>query len=236
MTLATYRRAGHRARLPLTLLLLAACGTPSQTVPRAGPETPSVEYRSVGVASWYGPGFHGKITANGERYDMDAMTAAHRSLPFGTRVQVTNLENGRSAVFRINDRGPFVDGRIIDLSRHGAEHLNFLPAGIARVRVEALASVSRTPPPAEAPQPAAYELALAAALRQPTLQPTPWQDPAAGTHGVIVPLTTPVRREGLVCRNYRRTAINGETATIFVGRACRNGRNDWEITRERRAS
>ena len=233
MTLATHNRAG----LLLALLLLAACGTPSRRAPHDVPARPSVAYSAVGVASWYGPGFHGKLTANGERYDMHAMTAAHRTLPFGTRVQVTNLDNGRTVTLRINDRGPFIDGRIIDVSRHGADHLGLLPTGTARVRVAALPSADRGPLPAKAPSAtAAYEAVLAQALRQPHLQPTPWQDVAAGVHGVIVPLTTPVRREGLVCRNYRRTVIDGETATTFVGRACRNGRDDWEITRERRAS
>ncbi len=73
-----------------------------------------------GNASWYGPGFHGKRTANGERFNADGLTAAHRSLPFGTRVRVTNRTNGRSVVVRINDRGPFVGGRSIDLSRGAA--------------------------------------------------------------------------------------------------------------------
>lgn len=88
-----------------------------------------------GVASWYGPGFHGNRTASGEVYDMEAMTAAHRRLPFGTRVRVENLDNGRHATVRINDRGPFVDDRIIDLSRAGARSIGMLGAGTARVRL-----------------------------------------------------------------------------------------------------
>ncbi len=233
MTFATYNRAG----LLLALLLLAACGTATRKAPHAVPEGPLVTYREVGVASWYGPGFHGKLTANGERYNMNAMTAAHRTLPFGTRVQVTNLANGRTVALRINDRGPFVNGRIIDVSRHGADHLGLLPTGTARVRVVALRPAEKVALPTEAPPaPAAYEAVLAQALLKPQLQPTPWQDASAGVHGVIVPLTTPIRRGDLICRNYRRTAINGETATTFVGRACRSGRGDWEITRERRAS
>ena len=95
-------------------------------------------YEAVGVASWYGAKFHGRTTASGEPYDMNAMTAAHPSLPFGTKVRVTNLENGRAVVLRINDRGPFAKGRIIDVSRHAAEHLGFLGADLARVRVEAI--------------------------------------------------------------------------------------------------
>jgi rare lipoprotein A len=95
-------------------------------------------YEAVGVASWYGAKFHGRTTASGEPYDMNAMTAAHPSLPFGTKVRVTNLENGRAVVLRINDRGPFAKRRIIDVSRHAAEHLGFLGADLARVRVEAI--------------------------------------------------------------------------------------------------
>ena len=77
---------------------------------------PSAAGVQVGVASWYGPGFHGRRTANGEIYDQYELTAAHRTLPLGTRAMVTNLDNGRSVEVRINDRGPFVDGRVIDLS------------------------------------------------------------------------------------------------------------------------
>jgi len=107
-------------------------------------------YSETGVASWYGREFHGKKTANGERYDMHAMSAAHRTLPMPTMVRVTNLENGRSVVVRVNDRGPFVKNRIIDLSYAAARALGYDQAGTARVRVEALTSSGhRTPPPAE---------------------------------------------------------------------------------------
>jgi rare lipoprotein A len=88
-----------------------------------------------GVASWYGPGFDGKRTASGEVYDMEAMTAAHRRLPFGTRVRVNNLDNGRRTEVRVNDRGPFVDDRIIDLSRAAAREIGMLGSGTARVRI-----------------------------------------------------------------------------------------------------
>ncbi len=89
-----------------------------------------------GMASWYGPGFAGRTTSNGEVFDPTQLTAAHRTLPFGTRVQVTNLENGASIVVRINDRGPFKAGRIIDLSRAAADGIGMLRSGVARVRVE----------------------------------------------------------------------------------------------------
>ena len=102
--------------------------------------TPSEDpfYDETGIASWYGRPFHGQATANGERYDMYAMTAAHKTLPMPTHVRVTNLENGRSMVLRLNDRGPFVNGRIIDVSYRSAQLLGFAERGIARVRVEAV--------------------------------------------------------------------------------------------------
>jgi rare lipoprotein A len=88
------------------------------------------------VASWYGPGFAGRRTANGETFDPTQLTAAHRTLPFGTLVRVTNLANGLSVVVRINDRGPFRAGRIIDLSRAAAERLGMIGTGTATVRLE----------------------------------------------------------------------------------------------------
>ena len=97
-----------------------------------------------GIASWYGPGFHGKRTANGETYDMYAMTAAHRILPLGTIVRVTNKSNGRSLVLRINDRGPFADDRVIDLSRAAADKLDVVTKGTAPVRIVALGDWPQT--------------------------------------------------------------------------------------------
>jgi rare lipoprotein A len=98
-----------------------------------------------GLASWYGPGFHGRKTSSGERYDMHAMTAAHKTLPLPTYAQVTNLDNGRSAVVRINDRGPFHGDRVIDLSRAAAAKLGVLAKGTAKVEVRALEPVDRGP-------------------------------------------------------------------------------------------
>jgi rare lipoprotein A len=100
-------------------------------------------YDETGIASWYGQAFHGQRTANGERYDMYALTAAHKTLPMPTHVRVTNLENGRSMVLRLNDRGPFVNGRIIDVSYRAAQLLGFAERGIARIRVEAVAGPGR---------------------------------------------------------------------------------------------
>ena len=101
------------------------------------------DYDESGIASWYGPNFHGKLTANGETFDQDTITAAHKTLPLPTIVRVTNLENGRALVVRINDRGPFVNGRIIDLSRKSAQLLGIDVKGTARVRVQVMAEESR---------------------------------------------------------------------------------------------
>ena len=96
-------------------------------------------YVEEGNASWYGPPFHGRKASNGETYDMNKYTAAHRTLPFNTRVRVTNLETGKSLVVRINDRGPFKDDRIIDLSLAAAKELELIGTGTARVRLEVVA-------------------------------------------------------------------------------------------------
>ncbi len=91
-----------------------------------------------GQASYYADKFHGRSTASGEKYDKTKLTAAHRSLPFGTRVRVTNLRNGQQVIVRINDRGPFVDGRIVDLSRAAAEQIGMVRDGVVKVKVEVL--------------------------------------------------------------------------------------------------
>ena len=96
-----------------------------------------------GVASWYGKKFHGRLTANGETYDMNQMTAAHKTLPFNTRVRVVDLESHKSIIVRINDRGPFIEGRIIDLSRKAASELGLLFKGVAKVRLEILPPLPR---------------------------------------------------------------------------------------------
>ncbi len=102
----------------------------------------SFTYDAVGEASWYGPGFDGKLTANGEIYDQNALTAAHPTLQMPSLVRVLNLDNGRSVVVRVNDRGPFAHGRIIDVSRRAADLLGFLDQGTARVRVQVLTEES----------------------------------------------------------------------------------------------
>ena len=114
-----------------------AVATPEPNAPAPQPEpTPEPPTTTTWVASWYGPGFHGNLTANGETFDQWAMTAAHKSLDFGTEVRVTNPSTGDSVVVRINDRGPFVGGRDIDLSRGAAQALGV--SGVARVEVEIL--------------------------------------------------------------------------------------------------
>jgi rare lipoprotein A len=118
------------ATILLAGLLAAGCAA---TGARPGSEGPRVQ---TGVASYYGGRHDGRRTASGEVFDQDALTAAHRDLPMGTRVRVTNLENQRSVVLTINDRGPFVKGRIIDVSRRAARELGLIRAGTARVRVE----------------------------------------------------------------------------------------------------
>lgn len=130
----------------ISTALTACSSSRSSTIIQHGVDNRAVSrsdnagFHEVGIASWYGARYHGRRTANGERFDMNALTAAHRTLPFGTRVRVTNLGNGRSVVVRINDRGPFVRGRIIDLSRHAAERLGFTRQGVTRVEVRAIRS------------------------------------------------------------------------------------------------
>ncbi len=126
-----------------TVLFVASCsifrGRP------APPGTPNLDRASIetGSASWYGPGFQARRTASGEPFDQNALTAAHRSLPLGTRVRVTNLENGRSVDLRINDRGPFVRGRTLDMSYRAAKSLRIVGRGATPVRVEVLRRGSR---------------------------------------------------------------------------------------------
>jgi rare lipoprotein A len=100
--------------------------------------SPSDTFAQSGVASYYGPGFHGRRTANGERFDMHGLTAAHRSMPFGSKIQVTNLGNGKSVVLRVNDRGPYIHGRVLDVSSGAANLLGMKQSGTARVSIARL--------------------------------------------------------------------------------------------------
>lgn len=114
------------------VVLLTACT--SSRLPEEKPAMPA--YTEEGLASWYGEPYHGRATASGATYDMHAMTAAHRTLPFGTWIAVTNLENSKRVEVLVNDRGPFVPGRILDLSRKAATKLGMLEKGVARVRLQ----------------------------------------------------------------------------------------------------
>ena len=97
---------------------------------------PLIFFLCAAKASWYGPGFHGRLTANGEIFDENALTAAHRELPFGTKVLITNLNNGKSVLVTINDRGPYIKGRHIDLSRAAAREVGMIDAGVTDVTME----------------------------------------------------------------------------------------------------
>ena len=106
-------------------------------------------YYETGIASWYGPGFDGNYTANGEIYDMEKVSAAHKTLPFGTIVRVVEFETGRSIVVRINDRGPFIEGRIIDLSKGAARELGIIDKGITQVGLRIVRWPEREAPVAD---------------------------------------------------------------------------------------
>jgi rare lipoprotein A len=130
------------AVIPLLLLSLLAIGCTSSPrfVTRETPEviTPGSSFVQEGIASYYAEEFHGRKTSNGETFDMNALTAAHQTLPFGTLVRVTNKATGKSVVVRINDRGPFLKDRIIDLSRAAAEKIGMIGPGTAEVHLEIL--------------------------------------------------------------------------------------------------
>lgn len=127
-----------RVAMPVTLAALAALLVAAPT--GQGPAFPDTvpEWVQQGPVSWYGPGFHGRRTANGEIFDTHELTMAHRSLEFGSQVRVTNLENGRSVVVRVNDRGPYVRGRVADLSHAAANELGFVDDGVVKARIELL--------------------------------------------------------------------------------------------------
>ncbi len=138
-TISRWLRLG--AAVLAVTLLVGACATPAPPASaqiRQTDAAPERGYSEVGLASWYGKPYHGRQTASGRIYNMFELTAAHRTLPFGTRVRVTNLENGRTVVLTITDRGPFVSGRVLDVSLRAAQELRFQNKGLARVRVESI--------------------------------------------------------------------------------------------------
>jgi len=134
--LLRFRRPALLAAMALAVVLLAACSSARYRTSPGG---------QFGIASWYGADFHGRTTSNREIYNMYDMTAAHQTLAFGTRVLVTNLDNGRTAEVRINDRGPFVKGRIIDLSYAAARILGLVGPGTATVRLDILENGGNPP-------------------------------------------------------------------------------------------
>ena len=125
-------RSRHRAahRRLIAALLVAACA------PKAVPVAKPADGIADGLASFYGEGFDGKLTANGEHFNRNAMTAAHKTLPFGTCVEVTSVETGRTVRVRINDRGPYAKGRVIDLSEGAARKLGIIEKGVSQVRLQ----------------------------------------------------------------------------------------------------
>ena len=139
----TFVSTPPRKRRPVALWLAASALLVSMGLAASSPRVvaalrPAEGMASGGRASWYGADFQGSPTASGELFDMYGLTAAHRTLPLGSRARVTNLDNGRSVVVRINDRGPFYDGRVVDLSYEAAREIGMVPAGTARVEVAPL--------------------------------------------------------------------------------------------------
>jgi len=142
-------RSASRARAPLAAIAIAALFASSACHKKVKPHVaiaPHAGATEVGDASWYGYPYHGRRAANGEIYDMEKLTAAHRTLPFETWVEVRNLSNEKKVTVRITDRGPFVDGRIIDLSKAAARNIDMIGPGVARVQLTIVA-----PPPADVP-------------------------------------------------------------------------------------
>jgi rare lipoprotein A len=149
----SFSRPIHAGLVMLALFLFAASGCARRSA-RVSPPTPPARLGSIetGIASWYGVPYHGRRSASGEVYDMRQRTAAHRSLPFETWVEVTNLANKRSVAVRINDRGPFVGGRIIDLSQAAASDIGMLRPGTARVQLRVIAPPPGAPASASLPK------------------------------------------------------------------------------------
>ncbi len=190
---ALYAKVGCAVVPFAACLLLSACSSlPKGELPL------DLGIKDRGIASWYGKEFHGKLAANGEVFDMTAYTAAHRKLPLGSIVRVINLENGKSVQVRINDRGPYVTGRMLDLSRAAARELGMVEAGTTAVQIEVMGDHR-----AVAPIPAGEILAVAGMLLNKDINPV---RPRNRTEGFEVP-AVPVRmipQEALYVRRERR--------------------------------
>src|SRR5438270_5255393 len=143
-----------RALWLIAVLVLAGCGhkrrarvtPPPRGTPARAAAPVKVGHSENGMASWYGHPYHGRAAANGEIYDMEKMTAAHRTLPFNTWVRVYDLDNHKTTDVRIIDRGPFIDGRIIDLSHAAAREIEMIGPGVAKVRIEVIRAPANAPP------------------------------------------------------------------------------------------
>ncbi len=165
---------------------------PQQQPPQAPrsnrpPAVPApVGQSETGVASWYGHPYHGRQAADGEIYDMETLVAAHRTLPFNTWVRVVNLRNNKSVDVRIIDRGPFVDGRIIDLSHAAADAIDLVRAGIGPVKLEVISGPSSPSTVAAAPRPVAPPPTRAAAVPPPPPQPAPVEKPSSNAFAVQI--------------------------------------------------
>ncbi|MGD2134107.1 MAG: septal ring lytic transglycosylase RlpA family protein [Maricaulaceae bacterium] len=176
-------------------------------------------YDETGVASWYGPNFHGRPTANGETFDQNVVSAAHTTLPLPSMVRVTNLENGRSMVVRVNDRGPFVDDRIIDLSRAAARELGYERNGTARVRVQYVGPADGGERYAAAPAPEPTRVAFEPTVQQPVVRSRRPSPPAGGSD-IYVQVASFRDRDRAIAL-MRRLGAGGP---VFVNRATVNGR------------
>ncbi len=241
----------RRLTIVTLLLLLAACGgqvredsrdvsgipdavPKHEPITRAGNKNPYTvlgktyyllptykNYRQTGKASWYGPGFHGKSTSNGEPYDMYGMTAAHKTLPIPCYVQVTNLENGRKAIVRVNDRGPFYDDRIIDLSYVAAKKLGVHAKGTAKVEVVAIDPSNWEPGvpyrnlASEAPAPSEPRVA--------SVQPTV----SSGSNGAFLQVGAFSSHQA--ADNYRRQSLNALDFPIEVRQVNSGGKALYKV-------
>lgn len=215
---------GRRVRPAAAAALLCAAALTTSVLTGCRPRPRTLPPASVqaGIASWYGGEFHGRRTSNGEVYDMHDLTAAHRTLPFGTLVEVTNLENGRSVTVRINDRGPFVEGRIIDLSLAAARLLELVGPGTAPVRLEVVREAVLPPgTPRFSLQLGAFTIRenaerLAAEVRPdfPGVAVQMFQTPAQVYYRVRIPAETPEQAADLA----RRLSDRGYDVLLLEGR------------------